>query len=512
MRRRWRGLVVLLAAAMVAGGCSSADDAAGLIESTTTIQSGQTDGDDDPTTTTPASTSTETTETPEAAAPADPVLPIPIVDGRPDTPAGWPIAEPLAWMLDAPDTGEMSEDDVTARFTSGFLAAVPADQVIGLTASLASQNPTIDTVEIVFLTPIATRLMLGDPSASQGLLLDLSVEHSTGLITGASLNPFPSQDGNTYPADTALSFDEAVARLEETATDVGVVVAEIDGAQCTPIEGYRADVAMATGSNFKGWVLGALATAVEDGTLTLDTPVIVTDDERAPGSSTDDIVAGTELSLLDVAVLMMGNSDNTMTDHLHELVGREAVEAFVVEAGHAEPDLLTPFVSVNEWDNLIFSIPADQASTYLAGAPTEQRAFLDQTIVPMGAGRQGGFANTDQTLALSWNASPLDLCRLMARLRQFEPGTEARRLIDQAYGAGGVLAGVRRNWDLTWYKGGGIPTADGAGLDVLTHGWMVEGASGAYAVVVFSNGGPVDEFDSASIAQRLHRTLLDGRS
>ena len=92
------------------------------------------------------------------------------------------------------------------------------------------------------------------------------------------------------------------------------------------------------------------------------------------------------------------------------------------------------------------------------------------------------------------------------------PGAEARRLVDQAYGAGGVLAGVRRHWDLAWYEGGSIPTADGAGLEVLTHGWMVEGQPGAYAVVVLGNGGPIDELDVASVAQRLHRILFDDRS
>ncbi|MEL6984743.1 MAG: serine hydrolase, partial [Actinomycetota bacterium] len=449
-----------------------------------------------------------------AALPVDPALliPIPIVDGRPELPESWPIAEPLTWMLDALTTGEIDPDDAATRFNAGFLAAVPIEQITGLVTSLAADNPTLDVVEIVFLTPISARVMLGDPAATQGFLLDLSVEHSTGLVSGAVINPFPYQDGNTAPADASLGVDDLVGRLQETATEVGAVMARIDGGSCTPIEGHDEEVALATGSQFKGWILGALATAVEDGELSLDTPVVVTDSERAPGSVTDDIVAGTELTLLDAAVLMMGNSDNTMTDHLHELVGREAVEAFVAESGHADPDLLTPFVSVNEWDNLIFSISADDAATYLAGANDEQRTFLDQVIVPMGAARQGGFANTDVTLDLSWNASAMDLCRLMARLRQFEAGTEARRLIDQAYGAGGVLAGVRRNWDLTWYKGGGIPTADGAGLDVLTHGWMVEDTTGAYAVVVLSNGGPVDEFASASVAQRLHRLLRDSAS
>lgn len=514
-RAQARVLSIITAMALAASACTSgADDLADAARETTTSPSSTAPGDTEPMEEeTEASTEEEGTDdsADTAGSGRAPVVPLyPVVDGRPQVRSSWPIAEALSWTLDALEIAATSEEEVAMRFSPVFLSSVPADQIVGSINSVGSQVSGFDIIEVVFLTPISARVMIGDPAASEGYLIDLLVSHSTGQIIQATLNPFPYDDGSTYVQDRTIGFEAAVDRLGDTASDVGVVVAAIDGGSCQPLAGHNADVPLATGSNFKGWVLGALADAIERGVLALDTPVVVTETERAPGSFTDDIAAGTELTLLDAAVLMMGNSDNTMTDHLHELVGREAVETFVAESGHSEPGLLIPFVSVNEWDNLIFSISNQEATAYLAGSDDEQRAFLESEIVPMGSGRQGGFANYLETLPLSWYASPLDLCRLMARLAQFEPGTDARTLIDEAYGAGGGLVGVRRHWDRTWYKGGSIPTSDGSGLDVLTHGWMVEGDLGTYAIVVFSNGGPVDEFDSVSIAQRLHRMLRDG--
>jgi hypothetical protein len=195
---------------------------------------------------------------------------------------------------------------------------------------------------------------------------------------------------------------------------------------------------------------------------------------------------GTVLPLADMASAMMGISDNTATDHVHELVGRSRVEAIVRAFNHSAPERLTPFLSINEMFNLFSGVSAAQARAYRDGSEEFQRQFLDSVLAPLGP-VTGSLDNYQDTFfSAAWMASPMDVCAAMAGLRQFNDRSPGLQMVDQAFSAEVVFPFVRNRWDRVWFKGGSL--ANTTGLKVLTYAWMLESDSrGAWVAVSMHN-------------------------
>ncbi|MCB1579195.1 MAG: serine hydrolase, partial [Xanthomonadales bacterium] len=213
---------------------------------------------------------------------------------------------------------------------------------------------------------------------------------------------------------------------------------------------------------------------------------------------------GTPFPLLDMAELMMGISDNTATDHLHALVGRDRIEQTVDAFNFSAPDVLKPFLNISEQFSLYFSFPLATALDYVNGSESYQRQFLQDQIEPITPVMGGPFANTQIFLTGTWRATPTDICRAFAQLRRLPQGSDAIDLVDHALGASAAQPEVRGNWDRVWYKGGSLDGS--AGHYVLTHAWMLENAGqDPWVVIAMSNNstGGIDEFAVQSVTGRM---------
>lgn len=88
-----------------------------------------------------------------------------------------------------------------------------------------------------------------------------------------------------------------------------------------------------TASVFKIYLLAELYRQVEAGIISLSDRVEVTPETVSPGSGILSRFAhSTSFSVHDLAVLMMALSDNTATDRLYALVGRENIQENIVRA------------------------------------------------------------------------------------------------------------------------------------------------------------------------------------
>src|SRR6185436_600599 len=95
------------------------------------------------------------------------------------------------------------------------------------------------------------------------------------------------------------------------------------------------DQALAIGSAFKLYVLGALARDVAEGKRHFDDTLRL--EQRwmsMPSGKLQKWPVGTPLTLASAAALMISESDNTATDHLLFTLGRERVEAMLREMGN----------------------------------------------------------------------------------------------------------------------------------------------------------------------------------
>ena len=214
---------------------------------------------------------------------------------------------------------------------------------------------------------------------------------------------------------------------------------------------------------------------------------------------------------------MLGISDNTATDLLHELVGRDALNPVPAAFGHAQPELLTPFLNISETFHLLFSVPFAEANTYLNDSEAGQAAFVTDTLEPLGsfAANGGGFNNAELTTTVTWRASPLDICNAFARHRTWTIGSDESLLVERALGAGAAQPRLRNRWERVWYKGGNLiveadPGNSGFEQVVLTHAWTFENEGEQPFVVVALSNGPTDDidgFDVQSITGRIFELL-----
>ncbi|MBP6692812.1 MAG: serine hydrolase, partial [Xanthomonadales bacterium] len=225
----------------------------------------------------------------------------------------------------------------------------------------------------------------------------------------------------------------------------------------------------------------------------------------APGGTINNEPLNTPFPVADLATLMMGISDNTATDLLHERVGRSVINNFVAASGVADPNLLTPLLGISEQFHLFYSFDLPTSLSYVNGSEAFQNNFLTTQIVPLGPSNGGPYFHVSLLTDGSWRASSFDICAAFAALRRSPGGSEAFKTVDRAMGAGVAQPNVRGQWDRAWYKGGSL-SSGGAGFNVLTHAWFLEDAErDPFVVIALSNAsaGGIDQFFVQSVTGRI---------
>jgi hypothetical protein len=228
---------------------------------------------------------------------------------------------------------------------------------------------------------------------SHNVLNQLSISRRQALIGGSagiaavtfglpqSARVAAAQDAT--PA-AALTWDEFDQMLEATSPHTGVLAAEIIDEAPVLIHGVNADDVMPVGSSFKWYVLGTIGQQIEEGTL--DWEQLVTIEEAHKSVPSGDLryaPDGTQYTLRYLAERMMQKSDNTATDVLIYLVGRENVEAMMTTMGHHDPSLNIPLMTTREFAFMKLAVPTEDVDAYLAASVDERRRILAEEIDPM---------------------------------------------------------------------------------------------------------------------------------
>lgn len=432
----------------------------------------------------------------------------PVVGGEfqlPNTPA----AQQMDWIIDQLAATTTSQQDITDRFDPATLAGISAAQWQAFFDTLRSIVPGGTIQDIITMTPTQIRVLVGNANEpANGQFVTLRVGYSSGLIRSFGASGFPLNGSSTGLSVRSFNYTQTADRLATLADDLGVLVARIDETgQCQPIFERNASSPLSTASIFKVWVVGAVARAIEDGVISSADLVPLVADYLTPGGTINDEALGTEFSVTDLAALMLGISDNTATEALFRLVGRDRNEAILTEFNHANQDAMLPFLSMNEAFHLYWTVSPADATAYVSGTEQFQRDYLNNTLTPLGPVTSFPQANASVLVDSLWQASATDVCNAMAGLRRFTDTSEGFALADQAYGAETVGVNIRNRWERVWFKGGSL--GDGVGQVVGTYGWLLESDSrGAFAVIAMGNTDPagsgrIDLNEFAQTALRL---------
>lgn len=253
--------------------------------------------------------------------------------------------------------------------------------------------------------------------------------------------------------------------FDALAPRAGYGIYDTSAGRCTLLAGHGLVDPVPVASAFKLWVLDAVARSVASGDLEWETPVTIRDALRSdPSGEVYGYPTGQQVTVLQLARLMISISDNTAADHLIDLIGRDAIGDVIRELAPDGASLTLPLLTTADMARLKFVHP-DLGREY-AGLPQGARAeFL--TTLP----ERGPFPWPDDPSAINeidlttpsmideidWFASGTDICRTMADLARLSRAAGLEPL-DGILGANpGLPPGHARAWDDAWFKGGSEP-------------------------------------------------------
>jgi len=263
------------------------------------------------------------------------------------------------------------------------------------------------------------------------------------LQAAIALNPQGQITGLLFQnlQTNGISVSEAIAQLQALPGQVNLLVLETSTETPVELAALNADQPLAVGSTFKLAVLAALRQEIEAGQRNWgDVVALEAADRSLPSGILQTWFDGALLTVESLATLMISQSDNTATDRLIRLVGREAIEPLAPRN--------QPFLTTRE----AFVLKAPQNATllqqYREGTAAQRRQLLaDIAQTPLPAVTD--IPDQPTTLDVEWVFTPRELCALMGQvsalpLMQVNPGGGLVNPDDWAQVAfkGGSEAGV----------------------------------------------------------------------
>ena len=414
-----------------------------------------------------------------------------------------PAVDQLNWLLTKLQSGmALTNAEFAAHFDANY--GYSFSDTAAFIASIQTSIPHAVVTDVIAITPVELTVLIDTPNTGAPYGFLTLQAHYTGGKKIVSLG-VSSYTSVQYPDDHARDLNQSVTQFNTLSTAPALLVARIgSNNQCTTVVESNSTALRATGSQFKLWVMGAVARAVANNTITTGQMVPMVASKLALAGTINSEPVNTPFPISDLAALMIGISDNTATDLLHGLVGRTLIDQVVNDYGVAQPLVLTPLLDISEQFSLYYSFDLPTAMSYVNGTEVFQQNFLQTQIAPLLPVTGGAYANTSILTAGTWRATPMDICAAFAHLRRLPQGSDAMDLVNHAMGSATAQPDVRNYWDRVWYKGGSL--SSGAGYNVLTHAWMLENTGqDPYVVVAMSNSdaGGIDPYRVQSITGRI---------
>lgn len=332
-------------------------------------------------------------------------------------------------------------------FTPEFLKAVPPAQLQATLDQISAQiGPVVAVVprsEASYSVETATHDMPVE------VVLDAS-----GRISGLMLRPAVPRN---------VPIDTLIAEMMAIAPDFALLVTRNGDI----LHAVSPDRPLAVGSAFKLGVLQALASEIDTGKRQwFDVVALDAADISLPSGTLQTWPVGSPLTLHTLASLMISISDNTATDALVRILGRDKVEDALG---------IAPVITTRE----LFGLKADTAlaARYNAGNVAERREVLrDLASRPLPAASK---VATPYDPEIEWNLSATKLCSLI----------ESAADIDLMSINPGIAN--RSDWKRVTFKGG-------SEIGVLNFTTAVTGADGARYCIAATWNGPASIDDAAA--------------
>lgn len=418
-----------------------------------------------PTTTTSATAPTTTTSEPITTSTA--------------TTAPAEVQAAVDWFVSILNGEELTEAEYDRRFSAGFRQQVPFST--GFQPVLDQFRP--DAPFTVLERSGAMRRGEAIIESADGNRARVLAELDEGNRLSVLVIQPVDQPSLDDPPD---SIRESFSRLAEMGT-LRAIAAEVVDGECRTIEGSATNQPTPLGSVFKLYVLAALGEAVRGGDLAWGDQIVIKEELKSvPSGVLHDRRSGETVTVLEAAELMISISDNTATDHLIDLVGRQSVESGLIEYGNTTAALNTPLLNTREFTALKVGPASGLSIQWLEGDEEKRRSILTQIsdITPGDLPIQE-WVEPIRPDQLEWFASPDDLCRLAVGLLDL---TDSVPEIGHILAMNPGIPGEPGRWDTIWFKGGFEPG--------LVAGWFVTSTESRTFVTAGSVVNPEEALDT----------------
>jgi beta-lactamase class A len=377
--------------------------------------------------------------------------------------------------------------DLPNVFTPGFLAQVPPQQIAAVARQLSEQFGAVRELE-------GARAVSGNAGtiriAFERAIVEMSIQLEADAphrIAGLNVTGNEPIGGD--------SADVILGELRQLPGQVSFQIARLGDGAPIAVAALEPDRALAIGSSFKLIILAELSRQVQAGRRRWS-DVVPVDRHSLPSGILQDWPLGSPVTLHTLASLMISRSDNTATDVLLRLTGRENVERMMIRMGLSQAARNRPLLSTIE----LFQLKADDAEVRTQWATADEagrRRILRERYEEGGAAIEISrlFAAGPTAIeTVEWFASATDMARVMNWLRLNGDDT-AKAVMAISPGLAGETATA---FSYVGFKGGSEP-----GVINLTY--LIRNNQGAWHVVTGSWNNPAAVVDEARFAGLMSR-------
>jgi beta-lactamase class A len=374
-------------------------------------------------------------------------------------------------------------------FTPAFLAQVPEAQINQISAALDQQHGAVQGLESVHpRSAIAGTIRIRTERSV--LVMDLGIEpqapHRIAQLLVTGVEPIGGD-----------SLAAIVGELQALPGQVNFAVARLDDSGPTLLASHHPDQALAIGSTFKLIILGEISRQVRSGRLRWD-QVVPLERHSLPSGLLQDWPLGSPVTVHTLAGLMISRSDNTATDALLRLAGRDNVERMMATMGMRSAARNRPFLTTIE----AFQLKAEDApviAQWRSADEAARRRMLRERYEQGGAAIDLARLEAGVPMAIDtveWFASAADLTRVMDWLRR--NGDETAHAILAI--SPGMPRPAAAPYSYIGFKGGSEP-------GVINVTWLVRNNVGVWRVVTGSWNNPAAPIDEGRFIGLVGRAL-----
>lgn len=302
---------------------------------------------------------------------------------------------------------------------------------------------------------------------------------ATLFVALAFLSGEPRLANEVAPAEGAHAA--AKKALASVPGDSAFVFTEVTPEGPKPLFGVREHERFAIGSSFKLFVLGALAEEVNGDRRRLASTVDLRPDwVGPPHSELAEWPMGSPVTLSTLALKMISISDNTATDHLIHVLGRERIERQMAAMGHHRPAWNRPLLTTREMTMLRDKKTGLLGQEYQKLDEAARRRFLAERCAGAPDYDALDFDAAAYHLA-EWYATPMDMARALAWLKAHTGSDQGAHLLRGVLAVETKLPHDAKIWPYVGFKGGSED-------QLLCGNWLLKNENGNwYTLHVFCN-------------------------